>query len=75
MNFLRSLPWIDLASASFEHSSEAAVRGFSIFFSAFALGAAAGAGVCANAGPTRNRDTTASAAAREVIVIMGAPFG
>src|SRR5437879_2824394 len=33
-NFLRSLPLSPLASASFEHSSEAAVRGFSAFFSA-----------------------------------------
>src|SRR5947199_156148 len=32
-NFLRSLPCSPLASASFEHSSEAAVRGFSAFFS------------------------------------------
>src|SRR5437667_12121422 len=41
-NFLRSLPCSPLASASFEHSSEAAVRGFSAFFSV-----AAGAVVCA----------------------------
>jgi hypothetical protein len=73
MNFLRSLPWMDLASASFEHSSEAAVRGFSIFFSAFALGAA-GAAVCAKAGLTRNREAMASAAAREDIVIMESTF-
>src|SRR5947209_10391519 len=69
MNFLRSLPWTPLVSASFEHSSEAAVRGFSIFFSAF--GAAAGEVVCENAGLARNRDATASAAAREAIVIIG----
>src|SRR6202171_4111653 len=55
MNFLRSLPWTPLVSASLEHSSDAAVRGFSAFF-AGGLGAvfAAGAGVagavpCANA--------------------------
>src|SRR5437763_982117 len=45
-NFLRSLPCSPLASASLEHSSEAAVRGFSAFFSV-AAGAAAGAEVCA----------------------------
>src|SRR6202140_5326577 len=48
-NFLRSLPLSPLASASFEHSSEAAVRaGFSAFLSAgaiFGAGVAAGAGV------------------------------
>src|SRR6266446_4973285 len=36
-NFLRSLPLSPLASASFEHSREAAVRGFSAFFSGGAL--------------------------------------
>src|SRR5258707_12445507 len=44
MNFLRSLPWTPLVSASLEHSSDAAVRGFSAFFSAGGA-FAAGAGV------------------------------
>src|ERR1700681_2749329 len=47
MNFLRSLPWTALVSASLEHSSDAAVRGFAAFFSAgaaFAAGAGVGAG-------------------------------
>src|ERR1700749_3237231 len=73
-NFLRSLPCRPLASASFEHSSEAAGRGFSAFFSV-AAGAAAGAvEVCAKAAPA-NRSEAASArpAAREDIVIMEAP--
>src|ERR1035437_9038078 len=83
MNFLRSLPWMPLVSASFEHSSDAAVRGFSAFFSAgaifgagavFAVGAGvAGAVVCANAELIKSRDAKAVAAAREDIVIMGAP--
>jgi hypothetical protein len=77
MNFLRSLPWTPLVSASFEHSSEAAVRGFSAFFSAGAILVAgagvAGAVVCANAVLIRNRDAKAVAAAREDIVIMEAP--
>src|SRR5450432_4462033 len=71
MNFLRSLPWTPLVSASFEHSSEAAVRGFSAFFSAgaaFGAGAvfAAGAGgviAWANAELMSSRDATAVAAA------------
>src|ERR1700737_4141989 len=74
MNFLRSLPWTPLVSASFEHSSDAEVRGF---FSAGAIGVAfaAGAGVaggvvCANAELIKNRDAKAVAAAREAIVIM-----
>jgi hypothetical protein len=80
MNFLRSLPWTPLVSASFEHSSDAVVRGFAAFFSAGAIGAvfAAGAGVagavaCANAEPISSRDAKAAAAAREEIFIMGAP--
>src|SRR4030081_3444487 len=77
MNFLRSLPWTPLVSASFEHSSEAGVRGFSAFFSAGAILVAgagvAGAVVCAKAVLIRKRDAKAVAAAREVIVIMGAP--
>src|SRR5258705_12796415 len=82
MNFLRSLPWTALASASFEHCSEAAVRGFSAFFSAAAFGAgavfAAGAGVagavvCANAELMSNSDAIAVAAAREEKVIMTVP--
>src|SRR5260221_13305310 len=48
-NFLRSLPFSPLASASFEHSREAAVRGFSAFFSAGALVSALGASVLAGA--------------------------
>jgi len=75
MNFLRSLPWTPFASASFEHSSEAAVRGFCAFFSAvvaFAAGAgAAGAAVCADAELISNSDAKAIAAAREIIVFMG----
>jgi hypothetical protein len=82
MNFLRSLPWTPLASASFEHCSEAAVRGFSAFFSVAAFGAgavfAAGAGVagvvvCANAELMSNKDAIAVAATREENVIMTVP--
>jgi hypothetical protein len=71
-----------LASASFEHCSEAAERGFSAFFSVAAFGAgavfAAGAGVagvvvCANAGLNSNKDAIAVAAAREENVIMTVP--
>ena len=72
-NFLRSLPCRPLASASFEHSSEAALRGFS----ALAAGAAAGAGVvvvCAKAEPaSRSEAASARPAVREEIVIMEAP--
>src|SRR5437899_8323179 len=54
MNFLRSLPWRLLVSASFEHSSDAAVRGLAAFFSAgaiFVAGSAfAGAVLAAGAG-------------------------
>src|SRR5262249_10772973 len=70
--FLRSLPCRPLASASFEHSSEAAVRGFS----ALAAGAAAGAGVwvCAKAEPASRSDAaSARPAVREEVVIMEAP--
>jgi len=74
MNFFRSLPWTPFVSASFEHSSEAAVRGF---FSAGAIGVvfAAGAGVaggvvCANAELIKSRDAKAVATAREDTVIM-----
>jgi hypothetical protein len=83
MNFLRSLPWTPLASASFEHCSEAAVRGFSAFFSAgaifgtgavFAAGAGvAGVAVCAKAELMSSKDATAVAAAREENVIMTVP--
>src|SRR5258708_7795330 len=78
MNFLRSLPWRLLLSASFEHSSEAAVRGFFSAGAALAAGAAvsvlaAGAVVCANAELISSRDAKAVAAAREDRVIMGAP--
>ena len=78
MNFLRSLPWTPLVSASFEHSSDAAVRGFSARFwvgAAFAAGAVvAGDVVCANAELIRNRDAIAVTAAREDIVIMVTPL-
>src|SRR6478609_11963037 len=83
-NFLRSLPLSPLASASFEHSSEAAVRaGFSAFFSAgaiFGAGVAAGAGVagavvCANAELTSNRDAKAVAATRDEIVVIESTSG
>src|SRR6202000_653145 len=73
-NFLRSLPCRPLASASLEHSSEPAVRGFSAFFSV-AAGAAAGAvEVCAKAAPANSSEVaSARVAAREDIVIMEAP--
>ena len=74
MNFLRSLPWTPLVSASFEHSSDAAVR---CFFSAGAIGVvfAAGAGVAdgvvwANAELIKNSDAKTVTATREDIVIM-----
>jgi hypothetical protein len=76
-NFLRSLPLSPLASASFEHSSEAAVRGFSAFFSAGALASVlvasvlAGAVVCADAAPISRREATAVAVARAEIFVMG----
>src|SRR4051812_44372609 len=83
MNFLRSLPCMPFASASFEHCREAAVRGFSAFFSAgaiFGTGAAFAAGgcvaggvVCANAEPKSSSDATAVAAAREENVVMTVP--
>jgi hypothetical protein len=77
-----------LVSASFEHSTDAAVRGFTAFFSAgaiFGAGSAfggavlaagagvAGAVVCANAGLMSSSDARTAAAAREDKVIMGAP--
>src|SRR5258708_34649469 len=82
-NFLRSLPLSPLASASFEHSSEAAVRGFSAFFSAgaiFGAGVAAGAGVagagvCPNAELIKSRAAKAVAAAREEIIIVKTTSG
>src|SRR5258708_33765188 len=82
-NFSRSLPLSPLASGSFEHSSEAAVRGFSAFFSAgaiFGAGVAAGAGVagavvCANAELTSSRDAKAVAATREEIVVIESTSG
>src|SRR6266568_1405547 len=76
-NFLRSLPFSPLASASFEHSSEAAVRGFSAFFSAGALVSAlgasvlAGAVVCADAEPISSSEAMAVAVARAEIFVMG----
>src|SRR5438874_6243771 len=76
-NFLRSLPCSPLASASFEHSSEAAVRGFSAFFSAGALVSAlgasvlAGAVVCADAEPISSSEAMAVAVARAEIFVMG----
>jgi hypothetical protein len=66
-----------LASASFEHSSEAAVRGFAAFFSvvaAFAAGAGeAGGVVWAKAEPIKSRDAKAVAATREDKVVIGSP--
>jgi hypothetical protein len=76
MNFLRSLPWTPLASASFEHSSEAAVRGFSAFFAAgavFVAGGEAGVVVCANAELIKNSEAKAVAAMREERFVMGSP--
>ncbi len=65
-NFLRSLPCRPLASASLEHSSDSALRGFSAFFSAGAILVAgagvAGAVVCANAELISSRDANAVAA-------------
>jgi hypothetical protein len=69
-----------LASASLEHSSDAAVRTGALesafgAASVFAAGAgAAGVGVCANAEPIRSTEAKAIAAAREDIVIMEAPL-
>ena len=75
MNFLRSLPWIFLSSASLEQASDSALRGFSAFLAgAVAAGAAAGAAVCASAGPAKNNDAIATAARREEIFIMEAPL-
>src|SRR3954447_12445372 len=79
-NFLRSLPCRPLASASFEHSSEAAECGFSAFFSAGALASAfgasvlaAGAVVWAVAAPISSNEATAVAMAKAEILVMGAP--
>src|SRR4051812_29633280 len=78
-NFLRSLPLSPLASASFEHSSEAAVRGFSAFFSAGALvsvlvaSVLAGAVVCADAAPISRREATAGAGGRGEDFVLGDP--
>src|SRR6266403_981972 len=83
-NFLRSLPLSPLASASFEHSSEAAVlAGFSAFFSAgaiFGAGVGVGAGVagavvCANAELISSRDAKAVAATWEEIVVIESTSG
>src|SRR5580693_6793925 len=78
-NFLRSLPCSPLASASLEHSMDAAVCGLAAFLSV-AAGAAASplaagaAAVCARTGlANSSRDAKAVAAAREEIVIMAAP--
>jgi hypothetical protein len=55
-----------------EHSTEAALW----TTGGFAAGAGvAGAGVCANAEPTRNREAIAVAATREESVIMGSTSG
>src|SRR3954453_9590621 len=75
-NFLRSLPLSPLASASFEHSSEAAVRGFSAFFSVGALvsvlvaAGLAGAVVCADAALISRGEATAVAVASQEILVM-----
>jgi hypothetical protein len=76
-NFLRSLPFNPFASASLEHSIEAAERGLLAVVAAAAggveaPGAVAGAG-CAKAEPIRKRDATAVAARREERVIIGSP--
>ena len=68
-NFLRSLPCNPLASASLEHSSEAALWTMGALVSVLA----AGAGVCANAEPISSMEAKAVASAREDIVVMGAP--
>lgn len=77
-NFLRSLPFSPFASASVEHSIEAAERGFLAIVLAAAggleaAGAVEGAGVCAKAEPISKSDATAVAARREERVIMGSP--
>jgi hypothetical protein len=73
MNFLRSLPWIPLVSASFEHSRDADVRVFVAFFSvdaALVAGAdVVGAALCAKAELASSRDTSAVAAMRADVVI------
>src|ERR1700730_5941411 len=68
-NFLRSLPCSPLASASLEHSSEAALWTIGALVSVFAAGVV----VCANAEPTSSMDAKAVASAREDMVVMGAP--
>jgi len=77
MNVFRSLLWRPLVLASFEHSTEAAVRGFAAFFSAvaaFAAGAGeAGGVVWAKAEPIKSKDAKAVAAAREDKVVIGSP--
>src|SRR5690348_7665376 len=67
-NFLRSLPCRPLASASLEHSIEAALRGFSAL-------AGAAAAVCARVG-VANRSEAAKArpSVREEMAIMEAPM-
>src|ERR1700761_8497616 len=73
-NFLRSLPCRPLASASFEHSIEAALCGLVLLLvaaGAAGAGEAAGEGVCAKAEPaSRSEAARARPAAREEIVIM-----
>src|SRR5947209_17699541 len=75
-NFLRSLPCKPLASASFEHSRDAAVRGLAILSAGaiFPAGAGvAGAVVCAKAEPISNTEAMAVAARRLEIVIIVTP--
>src|SRR6185437_12573034 len=76
-NFLRSLPCRPLASASFEHSTEAA-ECTTGFLSIFAAGAAAGAGAvpCAKAAELiSSTEANAVATAREERVIMAGTSG
>jgi len=75
-NFLRALPCRPLASASFEHSIEAALCGLVLLPVAAGAGEAAGAGVCAKAEPaSRSEAARARPAVRGEIVIMEAPIG
>src|SRR5450755_2294453 len=79
-NFLRSLPFRPLASASLEHSTDSAVCGLAIlsvgamvsdFLASSVLAAGA---VCANAVPASRRDARAATAAREAMVIVKTPM-
>ena len=69
MNFLRGLPCRLLASASFEHSNDFAVRGACAFLAMDAAGLAVGA-VCAMAIPPLNKATVPRAAINILIVMV-----